>query len=123
VALAGFFVGKLLVDQRELRAAVDGLKTISSGCVSAANTLAGDALMRRTRVRLGSCSSFVILFRQRDKSVEAHRPEALIPFEPLHRLAHRLDGEVNRHGSAGFGSGDQAGVGEDVQVLHQAGEL
>ena len=61
--------------------------------------------------------------KEYDESIEARVPETLVPFQPFHGFAHRFDGEVDRHGAAGLGAGDEACVGQDIQVLHHPRQL
>ena len=43
--------------------------------------------------------------------------------QPRHGLAHGLGRQVHRHGAPGLAAGDQAGVGQHVQVLGHARQL
>jgi len=56
------------------------------------------------------------------KAVEAFGPEALVAIQPVHRLLHWPRGQPARHGAAGFGARDQAGVRQHVEMLHDRGQ-
>ena len=42
--------------------------------------------------------------------------------QPFHRLLHRPAAQPARHGAAGFGARDQAGVRQHVEMLHDRGQ-
>ena len=50
--------------------------------------------------------------------IEALGPEALIAIEPVVGLAHRLGMQAARDCAAGLFARDEAGVGQDVEMLH-----
>jgi len=56
------------------------------------------------------------------KAVETFGPETLVAVEPIHRLLHRSGGQAARHGAAGLGARDQAGIRQHVEMLHDRGQ-
>jgi len=56
------------------------------------------------------------------KAVETFGPETLVAVEPIHRLLHRSGGQAARHGAAGLGARDQAGIRQHVEMLHDSGQ-
>jgi len=46
------------------------------------------------------------------------RPKALIAIEPLHGLLHGRGRELACDGASGFAARDQAGIHEDIEMLH-----
>jgi hypothetical protein len=50
------------------------------------------------------------------------RPKALIAIEPLHGLLHGCGRELACDGTSGFAARDQAGIHEDIEMLHDGGQ-
>jgi hypothetical protein len=63
-----------------------------------------------------------IFLQERGETVEIVGPEALVAIEPVHRLLHRTGRQPAGDGAAGLFAGDQAGVREHVEMLHDRGQ-
>jgi len=60
----------------------------------------------------------LIFLHKGGEPVEPFRPEALIVFEPVHRLLHGRSGQLAGDRAANLPAVDQAGVGQHIEMLH-----
>jgi hypothetical protein len=63
-----------------------------------------------------------VVLHKGGKAVEIVGPEALVAVEPIHRVLHRFRGEPARHDAAGLFAGDEAGVQQHIEMLHDRGQ-
>lgn len=63
-----------------------------------------------------------MLLQKCGEAVELLGPEPLVTIEPLHRLLHRGGGEFACDLAPRFAARDQAGIRENVEMLHDRGQ-
>jgi hypothetical protein len=64
----------------------------------------------------------LVFLHKSGKAVEIVGPEAGVAIEPVHRLLHRLGSQPARNRAAGLLAGDQAGIRQHVEMLHDRGQ-